>query len=46
MNSSVTSLSPTPRNGKLAWYNQFQKPNLFNNSTAKMLIATDSLVSN
>ena len=47
MNSSITSLSPTPRNGKHGWYDQFQKHNLLlNNSKAKMLIIGDSLVSN
>ena len=47
MNSSITSLSPTPRNGKHGWYDQFQKHNLLlNNSKAKMLIVGDSLVSN
>ena len=47
MNSSITLLSPTPRNGKHGWYDQFQKHNfLLNNSKAKMLIVGDSLVSN
>ena len=47
MSSSITSLSPTPRNGKHGWYDQFQKHNLLlNNSKAKMLIVGDSLVSN
>ena len=47
MNSSITSLSPTPRNGKHGWYDQFQKHNfLLNNSKAKMLVVGDSLVSN
>ena len=47
MNSSITSLSPTPRNGKHGWYDQFQKHNiLLNTSKAKMLIIGDSLVSN
>ena len=47
MNSSIASLSPTPRNGKHGWYDQFQKHNLLlNNSKAKMLIVGDSLVSN
>ena len=47
MNSSTTSLSPTPRNGKHGWYEQFRKHNfLLNNSKAKMLIVGDSLVSN
>ena len=47
MNSSITSLSRTPRNGKRWWYDQFQKQNiLLNNSKAKMLIVGDSLVSN
>ena len=37
MNSSITSLSPTPRNGKHGCYDQFQKHNLLiNNSKAKM----------
>ena len=39
MNSSVSSLSPTPRNGKLGWYDQFQENNfLSNNRKGKMLI--------
>ena len=47
MNSFITSLLPTPRNGKHGWYDQFQKHNfLLNNSKAKMLIVGDSLVSN
>ena len=47
MNSSITSLSPTPRNGKHGWYDQFQKHNLLlNNSKAKLLLVGDSLVSN
>ena len=47
MKSSITSLSPTPRNGKHRWHNQFQKHNLLlNNSKAKMLIVGDSLVLN
>ena len=47
MNSSVTSLSPTPRNGKYGCYDQFQKHNLLlNNSKIKMLIFSDLLVSN
>ena len=47
MNSSITSLSPTPRNGKHGCYDQFQKHNLLiNNSKAKMWIVGDSLVSN
>ena len=47
MNSSIISLSPTPRNGKHGWYDQFQKHNfLLNNSKAKMLLVGDSLVSN
>ena len=47
MNSSITSLSPTPRNGKHGWYDQFQKHNLLlNNSKAKTLIVDDLLVSN
>ena len=47
MNASITSLSPTPRNDKYGWYDQFQKHNLLlNNSKAKMLIVSDSLVSN
>ena len=41
MNASITSLSPTPRNDKYGWYDQFQKHNLLlNNSKAKMLIVT------
>ena len=44
MNSSVSSLSPAARNGKLGWYNQFQECNfLANNSKGKILIFTDSL---
>ena len=47
MNSSIASLSPTPRNGKHGWYDQLQKHNLLlNDSKAKMLIVSDSLVSN
>ena len=47
MNSFITSLSPTPRNGKHGWYDQFRKHNLFlNKSKAKLLIIDDSLVSN
>ena len=47
MNSSITSLSPTPRNGKHGWYDQFRKHNLLlNKSKAKLLIIGDSLVSN
>ena len=47
MNSSITSLSPTPRNGKHGWYDQFGKHNLLlNKSKAKLLIIGDSLVSN
>ena len=47
MNSSITSLSPTHRNGKHGWYDQFQKHNLLlNKSKAKLLIVGDSLVSN
>ena len=47
MNSSITSLSPTPRYGKHGWYNQYQKHNLLlNKSKAKLLIIGDSLVSN
>ena len=46
MKLSVASLSPSPRNGKLGWYNQFQKHNLLlNNSKANMLIVSASLVS-
>ena len=46
MNSSITSLSPT-RNGEHGWYDQFQKHNhLLNNSKAKILLVSDSLVSN
>ena len=46
MNSSITSLSPTPRNGKHGWYDQCQKHNLLlNKSKAKMLIIGDLLVS-
>ena len=47
MNSSITSLSPTHRNGKHGWYDQFQKHNLLlSKSKAKILIDRDSLVSN
>ena len=47
MNSSITSLSPTPRNGKHEWYDQFGKYNpLLHKSKAKLLIIGDSLVSN
>ena len=47
MNSSITSFSPTPRNGKYGWHDQFQKHNLLlNKSKAKVLIVGDSLVSN
>ena len=47
MNSSITSLSPTPRNDKHGWYDQFRKHNLLlNKSKAKLLIIGDSLVSN
>ena len=47
MNSSIASLSPTPRNGKHGSYDLFQKHNLLlNNSKTKMLIVGDSLVSN
>ena len=47
MNSSITSLSPTPKNGKHGWYEQFRKHNLLlNKSKAKLLIIGDSLVSN
>ena len=47
MNSSITSLSPTPRYGKHGWYNQYQKHNLLlNKSKAKLLIIGLSLVSN
>ena len=47
MNSSITSLSPTPRNGKHGWYDQFRKHNLLlKKSKAKLLIIGDSLVSN
>ena len=47
MNSSITSLSPTPRNGKHGWYDQFRKHNLLlNKSKAKLLITGDSFVSN
>ena len=47
MNSSITSLSLTPTNGKYdVWYDQFQNHNLLlNNSRAKMLIVSDSLIS-
>ena len=45
MNSSITSLSPIPRNGKHGWYDQFQKDNLLlNKSKAKLLIIGVSLV--
>ena len=44
MNSFITSLSPTPRNG---YYDQFQKHNLLlNNSKVKILLVDNSLVSN
>ena len=47
MKTSITPLSPSPRNGKYGWYDQFQKHNfLLNNSKAKMLIVGDSLLSN
>ena len=47
MNSSITSLSPTPKNGKHGWYEQFRKHNLLlNKSKAKLLIIGDSLVPN
>ena len=47
MNSSITSLSPTLRNGKHGWYDQFQKHNLLlNNRKVKILIVGKSLVSN
>ena len=47
MNSSIASFSPTLRNGKYGWHDQFQKHNLLlNKSKAKMLIVGDSLVSN
>ena len=47
MNSSLTSLSPTPRNDKHGWYDQFRKHNLpLNKSKAKLLIVGVSLVSN
>ena len=47
MNSSITSLSPTPRNGKHGWYDQFRKHNLLlNKSKDKLLIIGDSLISN
>ena len=47
MNSSITLLSPTPRNGIHGWYDQFKKHNIFSNkSKAKMLIVGVSLVSN
>ena len=47
MNSSITSFSPTPRNRKRGWYDQFRKHNLLlNKSKAKLLIIGDSLVSN
>ena len=47
MNWSITSLSPTHRNGKHGWYDQFQKHNLLlSKSKAKILIDRDSLVSN
>ena len=45
MNSFITSLFPTPINGKHGWYDQFQNL-LLNNSKAKMLIVGDLLVSN
>ena len=47
MNSLITLLFPTPRNGKHGRYDQFQKYNfLLNNSKAKMLIVGDFLVLN
>ena len=47
MNSSIASLSPSPRNGKHGWYDQFQKHNLLlNNSKAEILLVGGSLVSN
>ena len=47
MNSTITLSSPTPRNGKHGWYDQFQKHNfLLNSSKAKMLIVGYSLLSN
>ena len=47
MNSSLTSLSSTPRNDKHGWYGQFQKDNpLLNNCKTKMLLVGDALVSN
>ena len=47
MNSSIASLSPTPKNGKHGWYEQFWKHNLLlNKSKAKLLIIGDSLVPN
>ena len=46
MNSSITSLSPTPRNGKHGWYDQFHKHILLlNDSKAKILLVFYSLVS-
>ena len=42
MNSIITLLSPTPRNGTHGWYDQFQKHNLLlNKSKAKLLIIGD-----
>ena len=47
MNSSLTSLSSTPRNDKHGWYGQSQKDNpLLNNCKTKMLLVDDALVSN
>ena len=42
MDSIITSLSPTPGNGKHGWYDQFQKHNLLlNKGKAKLLIIGD-----
>ena len=47
MSSSITSLSPIPRNDKYGWYDQFQKYNfLLNKSKAKMLVVGNLLVCN
>ena len=47
MNSSITSLPPTPRNGKHGRYDQFRNHNvLLNKSKANLLIIGDSLASN
>ena len=46
MNSSDTSLSPSPRNGKFWWYNQYQRDNFLScNNKAKILMISHSIVS-